>query len=114
MFKRIFTHSNLHNIAKSKYIYIASFHKNTHANMNIKHDYYNELDCSQEIYYTVNGIKNGPYIKFNTLTGKIIKKCNYIDGQLNGPCHIYDILGNIIMRYDYDNNELVYKTIKLH
>jgi len=51
--------------------------------------------------YTVNGKKNGTWIKNNQEGGKIQFLTSYVDGQLNGPTLEFDTRGQVIKRSDY-------------
>lgn len=54
-----------------------------------------------EYGYTVNGKKNGSWIKNNVEGGKIQYLESYVDGQLNGPSLEFDTRGQVIKRSDY-------------
>lgn len=55
--------------------------------------------------YTVNGKKNGPWIKYHEDNGRIMSMESWVDGQLNGPSLNFNNRGQIESKSEYKGGQ---------
>lgn len=104
---RSYRHNNYYNISWDVALQSTFNRSNDTYNFNTYTGVYTEYYLGgqiQEKYFLLNGIKEGPYIKFNN-KNQIVLNCNYTNGKLQGEHNTYSD-GKLGLKCHYKSGKL--------